>query len=108
MLGTSPMNAQNTQPEWDLIIKAKSPVLDMKIQDLWRYRDLLVVFVKRDFVSFYKLPSSCLKHPVHRSLHVAYSFYTVPGQFTLTELMKDALILARNKGYDVFNALDIT
>jgi lipopolysaccharide transport system permease protein len=54
MLGTSPMNAQNTQPEWDLIIKAKSPVLDMKIQDLWRYRDLLVVFVKRDFVSFYK------------------------------------------------------
>ena len=60
-----------------------------------------------DFVSFYKLPSSCLKHPVHRSLHVAYSFYTVPGQFTMTELMKDALILARNKGYDVFNALDI-
>jgi glycylpeptide N-tetradecanoyltransferase len=39
---------------------------------------------------------------------VAYSFYTVPGQFTMTELMKDALILARNKGYDVFNALDIT
>ena len=26
----------------------------------------------------------------------------------MTELMKDALILARNKGYDVFNALDIT
>jgi lipopolysaccharide transport system permease protein len=48
------MNAQNTQPDWDLIIKAKSPVLDLKFQDLWRYRDLLVVFVKRDFVSFYK------------------------------------------------------
>lgn len=26
----------------------------------------------------------------------------------MTELMKDALIFARNKGYDVFNALDIT
>ena len=54
MLGTSPMNAQNTQPEWDLIIKTKSPVLDMKIQDLWQYRDLLFLFVKRDFISFYK------------------------------------------------------
>lgn len=54
MLGTPPMNAPQTQADWDLIIKAKSPVLDMKIQDLWRYRDLLVVFVKRDFVSFYK------------------------------------------------------
>jgi len=48
------MNAQNSPIEWDLIIKAKSPVLDLKIQDLWRYRDLLVVLVKRDFVSFYK------------------------------------------------------
>jgi lipopolysaccharide transport system permease protein len=48
------MNTQNTQSEWDLIIKAKSPVLDLKFQDLWHYRDLLFLFVKRDFISFYK------------------------------------------------------
>jgi glycylpeptide N-tetradecanoyltransferase len=60
-----------------------------------------------DFVSFYSLPSSVLKHPEHKILNVAYSYYNVPGRFNMTELMKDALILARNKGYDVFNALDV-
>ncbi len=48
------MSLQTPESEWDIIIKAKSPVLDLKFHDLWRYRDLLFVFVKRDFVSFYK------------------------------------------------------
>jgi len=60
-----------------------------------------------DFLSFYSLPSSILKHPEHKILNVAYSYYNVPGRFQMTELMRDALILARNKGYDVFNALDV-
>lgn len=60
-----------------------------------------------DFVSFYSLPSSVLKHPEHKILNVAYSYYNVPGRFTMLDLMRDALILARNKGYDVFNALDV-
>ena len=60
-----------------------------------------------DFVSFYSLPSSVLKHPEHKILNVAYSYYNVPGKFTMLDLMRDALILARNKGYDVFNALDV-
>lgn len=40
-------------------------------------------------------------------LNVAYSFYNVPGKHSLLSLMKDALILAKKKDYDVFNALDI-
>lgn len=60
-----------------------------------------------DFISFYSLPSSVLKHPEHKILNVAYSYYHVPGKYTATELMKDALILAKNKGYDVFNCLDV-
>ena len=28
-----------------------------------------------DFVSFYSLPSSILKHPEHNTLNVAYSYY---------------------------------
>ena len=60
-----------------------------------------------DFLSFYSLPSSVLKHPEHRILNVAYSYYNVPNKNSLTDLTRDALILAKNKGYDVFNALDI-
>lgn len=39
---------------WDLVIEGRSSLLDLKLRDLWRYRDLLMMFVKRDFVSFYK------------------------------------------------------
>lgn len=40
--------------DWDLVIKGHSSLFDIKFNDLWRYRDLLLMFVKRDFVSFYK------------------------------------------------------
>lgn len=60
-----------------------------------------------DFLSFYSLPSSVLKHAEHKILNVAYSYYNVPGQHSMLELTRDALILAKNKGYDVYNALDV-
>lgn len=45
----------HNQPEkWDLVIKGHTSLLDVKFKDLWNYRDLLAMFVKRDFVSFYK------------------------------------------------------
>jgi len=48
-----------------------------------------------------------LKHPNHKTLGVAYSYYYFTGEHTLLNLTKDLLILAKNKGYDVFNALDV-
>jgi lipopolysaccharide transport system permease protein len=39
---------------WDLIIGNTHSVFDLHLRDLWHYRDLLMMFVKRDFVSFYK------------------------------------------------------
>lgn len=39
---------------WDLVIEGKTSLFDVNFKDLWRYRDLLLMFVKRDFVSFYK------------------------------------------------------
>jgi lipopolysaccharide transport system permease protein len=40
--------------EWDLVIEPNNNLFDLKLYDIWRYRDLLIMFVKRDFVSFYK------------------------------------------------------
>ena len=40
--------------DWDLVIKGHTSLFDVKFRDLWNYRDLLLMFVKRDFVSFYK------------------------------------------------------
>jgi lipopolysaccharide transport system permease protein len=39
---------------WNLIIKPKRHLLDIDLKDIWRYRDLIVLFVRRDFVARYK------------------------------------------------------
>ena len=40
--------------EWDLVIRPKIGWLDLHLADLWRYRDLMAMFVWRDFVAQYK------------------------------------------------------
>ena len=39
---------------WDFLIKPKTGWLDINLGELYRYRDLVYMFVKRDFVTFYK------------------------------------------------------
>jgi lipopolysaccharide transport system permease protein len=39
---------------WTEIISPKRGILDLKLKDIWNYRDLLVLFVKRDFAAQYK------------------------------------------------------
>jgi lipopolysaccharide transport system permease protein len=48
------MKDQEQTQDWDLIIKGNTTLFDINFSDLWRYRDLLGLFVKRDFISFYK------------------------------------------------------
>ncbi len=45
--------AQN-EPEWTEIIRPQNHWLDFKFRELWRYRDLVRIFVWRDFVAAYK------------------------------------------------------
>jgi len=46
---------QNTETEnWDLIITPRKKWYDLQLADVWRYRDLIALFVRRDFVSRYK------------------------------------------------------
>ncbi|MGN6640645.1 MAG: ABC transporter permease [Mucilaginibacter sp.] len=46
----------NLQPEesWDIEITPQSNYFDLGLKDTWHYRDLLLLLVRRDFVSFYK------------------------------------------------------
>jgi lipopolysaccharide transport system permease protein len=39
---------------WDLEIKPRTNAFDLHLNDVWKYRDLLGLLVRRDFVSFYK------------------------------------------------------
>ncbi len=40
--------------DWSDIIKPGGHLLDFKIKQVWRYRDLLIMLVKRNFISVYK------------------------------------------------------
>jgi len=60
-----------------------------------------------DVVSFYSLPSTIVGDARHKTLNAAYSYYNVATKTPLKELMQDALILAKQNDFDVFNALDL-
>jgi len=49
-----PNTIEQVNQDWDLTIEPQSSLFTLNLKDVWRYRDLLVLFVKRDFISFYK------------------------------------------------------
>lgn len=48
------MTEMTQEQHWTEIIEPESSLLDLKLGDVWRYRDLLMMFVRRDFVATYK------------------------------------------------------
>lgn len=42
------------EEDWDIEITPKNSLFDLRLKDTWHYRDLLLLLVRRDFVSFYK------------------------------------------------------
>ena len=40
--------------EWTTVIRPRSGWFDIDLQELWRYRDLIGMFVKRNFTVLYK------------------------------------------------------
>ncbi|MBT4482738.1 MAG: ABC transporter permease [Candidatus Latescibacteria bacterium] len=46
--------SHNPSETWDIILQPKTGLFELHFRDIWRYRDLIILFVKRDFVTFYK------------------------------------------------------
>ena len=60
-----------------------------------------------DVISFYSLPSTIVGNEKYKTLNAAYSYYNVSTETPMNVLMNDALILAKQADFDVFNALDL-
>mmetsp|Transcript_155564 Transcript_155564/g.282953 ORF Transcript_155564/g.282953 Transcript_155564/m.282953 type:complete len:497 (+) Transcript_155564:189-1679(+) len=70
-------------------------------------REDLVTGDVTDVCSFYSLPSTILGHDKYNLLKAAYSYWNVATTVPIHELMYDALILAKQQDFDVFNALNV-
>ena len=47
-------NINMDQKEWDIIIQPNSKLFNLNLKEVWRYKDLLNMYVKRDIVTLYK------------------------------------------------------
>lgn len=48
------MNQSVNEQQWSKVIAADKGWFDIRLGELWRYRDLIMLFVRRDFVAIYK------------------------------------------------------
>jgi len=48
------MDILKDEEQWDIVIKPKVKGLNLNLKEVWRYRDLLVMYVQREFVATYK------------------------------------------------------
>ncbi len=77
----------NIEPEeWDIIISPKKSWFDLQLKQIWRYRDLLLLFVRRDVVSFYKQtilgPLWYFIQPIFTTIVFTYVFGNLAGLST--------------------------
>lgn len=48
------MSKHPEDKRWDLVIEPKVKLLDINLKEVWKYRDLIMLFVKRDLVTVYQ------------------------------------------------------
>lgn len=48
------MELKSSNEQWTLILRPQRSWLDLRLGELWQYRDLILLFVWRDFVAYYK------------------------------------------------------
>ncbi len=53
-MSNSIVKEQEADAGWDIIIEPKASLLDLKLKDVWSYKDLLFLFAKRDITAQYK------------------------------------------------------
>ncbi|MFZ5877801.1 MAG: ABC transporter permease [Chloroflexota bacterium] len=68
---------------WDMDIQPQRNLFDLRLAELWRYRDLVILFVRRDFVSAYKQtilgPLWYLIQPLLTTLTFTFIFGNIAG-----------------------------
>lgn len=95
---------QKTNHNWT--IEAKSSLFDLKLTEVWAYRDLLWLLVRRDFVSFYKQtilgPLWFFIQPLFTTIIFTFIFGNLAGIST-DELPKPLFYMAGITAWNYFS-----
>ncbi len=71
------------EEDWDLVLEPKTNLFDLKLKEIWKYRDLLMLLVRRDIVSFYKQtilgPLWFFIQPIFTTIIFVYIFGNLAG-----------------------------
>lgn len=74
--------------DWDTEIKPQGGLFEINFKEIWRYRDLLVLFIKRDLVTVYKQtilgPAWFVIQPIFTTIMYVFIFGEVAGISTGT------------------------
>lgn len=65
------------EQKWDDEIKPQNGLLSLRLKEVWKYRDLLVLFVRRDFVAEYKQTILGPLWYIIQPIFTAYTYYLV-------------------------------
>lgn len=71
------------EQQFSTVIKPKQKLLDLKIRELWHYRDLIMLFVRRTFVAQYKQtilgPAWAVVQPLFTTVIFTFVFGSMAG-----------------------------
>ena len=74
------------QQKWLFVIRPKTKLIDLNLKEVWQYRDLLMLFVKRDVITLYKQtilgPLWYFIQPLYTSVIFTLVFNKVAGIVT--------------------------
>ena len=77
------MDKNKSSKNWDLIIEPQGGLLNLGLKELWRYKDLLEMFVRRDVVTLYKQtvlgPLWYVIQPIFTTITFMFVFGNIAG-----------------------------
>jgi lipopolysaccharide transport system permease protein len=104
-MDTTIVNPPLVKQEWDLKIKPQNSFFSLNVKDVWNYRDLLWLLVRRDFVSLYKQtilgPLWFFIQPLLTTLMFTLVFGMMGG-FSTNDLPKPLFYLAGITAWNYF------
>ena len=91
-------NRQSGELQFDTIVEPKNKWFDLNLKELWKYKDLILLFVKRNFISQYKQtvlgPAWIFVEPLFTSIvfTLVMAFVFLHEKFTAKSIVGAVLI----------------